>query len=677
MEGQPPGQTLMGDSRKTNARLLEELEAVRTRVLEPKPQPAQDVLRESEVLWRSITDASPDYIMLLDRAATILFINRTVPDLTVEEVIGTPFYDYLPPAGRRTAKDSADRVFNTGQPDRFEVAYHGRDGAVRLFESRVAPVMREGEVVALIVNSSDVTERTRAQEALREAKERYSSLIHDVIDSTAVGVFILDASFEVTWVNGTMSGYLGLPHGELIGKDKRQLIRERVQDIFEKPQEFADRVLATYDDNTYIESFECHVLPAAGREERWLEHWSKPIQTGLYAGGRVELYHDVTQRRRTEQALQDSEARFRSLFEKAAAGMVATAPDGRFLQVNPAYCRFLGYTAQELLRMTGPDVTHPDDRQATRTRLAEARDGRRQVVDHEKRYLRKDGTTVWGHVCAAWIRATSGKELYSVAIVQDITTRKRAEEKARRLEGDLVHVARTSTMGEMAATLAHELNQPLAAIANYTEGCQNLLRSSKFDAGELGDALQHVGQLTERAGKIIQRIRRLIHKGEPHRSSVDVNDLVREIAGLVELEAHQHNARVSLALAETLPLVLADQIQIQQVILNLARNGLEAMEETAPPQRCLIIGTALADPSNVEVMVRDTGHGWPAGDAQELFEPFFTTKPRGLGMGLAISRTIIDSHQGRLWAEPGSQRPGGATIRFSLPVATAESDHER
>jgi PAS domain S-box-containing protein len=480
--------------------------------------------------------------------------------------------------------------------------------------------------------------------------------------------------------------------------------------------------------------------------------------------------------------------------------MVATAPDGRFLQVNPAYCRFLGYTEQELLRLTGPDVTHPDDREATRARLAEAREGSRQVVDLEKRYVRKNGTTVWAHVSAAWIRASSGKDLYSVAIVQDITTRKRAEEaerkssnllhsvlegttdavfvkdrqgryllinpvgarwlgrtpqeivgkddsellleheaqriqaadqkvlttdqpdvfegpvtlcgkpwtlltaksayhddqgnilgligvardiadrkraeeKTRRLEADLVHVARTSTMGEMAATLAHELNQPLAAIANYTEGCQNLLRSGEVDATELGDALRHVGQLTERAGKIIQRIRRLVHKGEPHRSTVDVNDLVREIAGLVELEARQYDARVSLALAETLPVVLADQIQIQQVILNLARNGLEAMEETGPAQRCLIIGTTLADPSNVEVMVRDLGHGLPAGDVGELFEPFFTTKPRGLGMGLAISRTIIESHQGRLWAEPGSQRSGGATIRFSLPVATAERDH--
>ncbi len=156
---------------------------------------------------------------------------------------------------------------------------------------------------------------------------------------------------------------------------------------------------------------------------------------------------------------------------------------------------------------------------------------------------------------------------------------------------------------------------------------------------------------------------------------MNVNDLVREIAGFVALEARQHNAHVNLALAVTLPVVLADQIQIQQVILNLARNGLEAMEETGPTKRCLIIGTALADPTNVEVMVRDTGHGWPAGDVGELFEPFFTTKPRGLGMGLAISRTIIESHQGRLWAEPGSQRSGGATIRFSLPVATAEPDH--
>jgi PAS domain S-box-containing protein len=663
----------MGDPRKTKARKPVDLEA-RQGVAEPKSRSVPEALGDAELMWRSITDASPDYIMLLDRAATILFVNRTVPDLTVSEVVGTTFYDHLPDVSRGTVKDCVNRLLSTGQPDRFEAEYHGRDGSVRHFESRMTPVMREGEVIALIVNSTDITERTKAQEALRESTERYRSLIHDVIDSTAVGVFILDANFQVIWTNGTMGRFLGIPDEDIIGRDKRSLILERVRHIFEEPQKFADRVLATYDDNTYVESFECHVLPDAGREERWLEHWSKPIQSGLYAGGRVELYYDVTRRRRTERALQESETRFRSIFEQAAAGMVVTAPDGRLLQVNPAYCRFLGYTERELLGMTGPEVTHPDDRDATRTRLAEARDGRRHVVDLEKRYIRADGTTVWGHVTAAWIRTGSSEAPYSVAMVQDITERKRAQEKARQLEGDLVHVARTSTMGEMAATLAHELNQPLAAIANYTEGCLNLLRGGQPDTAEMAVALEHVGQLTERAGMIIQRIRNFVHKSEPHRSSVRINGLVREVAVLIEPEARQRGILMDLELAEALGVVPADQIQIQQVVLNLARNGLEAMEDTEPGRRQLTIGTTRVEGDGIEVFVRDTGPGLVAGSSHKIFEPFFTTKPGGLGMGLTISRTILDAHQGRLWVEPGSDRGEGTTIRFSLPVASAESD---
>jgi len=163
----------------------------------------------------------------------------------------------------------------------------------------------------------DIHDRKRAEDALRESEEKYRSLTNDVLDSSAIGVFLLDSDFRVVWVNQALERYFGLRRDEVVGKDKRQLIRERIADIFQDPEIFTEKVFNTYDDNTYIENFECHVLANGEREERWLEHWSQPIRTGLYAGGRVEHYSDITEQKQTETILQESEEKYRLLVENA------------------------------------------------------------------------------------------------------------------------------------------------------------------------------------------------------------------------------------------------------------------------------------------------------------------------------------------------------------------------
>ncbi|MHC4092578.1 MAG: PAS domain-containing protein, partial [Planctomycetota bacterium] len=277
----------------------------------------------------------------------------------------------------------------------------------------------------------EIAERKQAERALRDSEERFRSLIHDVIDSAAVGIFILDSAFNVVWANRALGTFFDIRRDELIGKDKCQLIRQRIQHVFENPGHFAEKVLATYASNTYTERFECHVLPAEGRQERWLEHWSKPIRTGLYAGGRVEVYLDTTERKRAVQALRASEQRFRSTFENAGAGMARVNQDGRFIQVNRALSNLLAYDEEELLKLTVAQVTHPGDRDETLRRLDELKAGRRQVLDLEKRYSRKDGTTVWAHVTVSCVPGGDSKDRHYVALVQDITRRKQAEHALR------------------------------------------------------------------------------------------------------------------------------------------------------------------------------------------------------------------------------------------------------
>lgn len=249
------------------------------------------------------------------------------------------------------------------------------------------------------------------------------------------------------------------------------------------------------------------------------------------------------------------------------------------------------------------------------------------------------------------------------ATIEHALARRRNQIELQQHQANLAHVARLSMMGELATGLAHEINQPLYAIGNYARGCIQRLDSGSFDVGELREAIGHIASETGRAAEIIRRLRDFVRKREPHRSSTQLNHLIREAVQLSAVELRQRQIILQLRLADDLPLLLANSIQIQQVVLNLIRNGMEAFDDRA--ERVLEIKTT-AGPDVLEVVVRDNGRGFPATDADRLFEPFFTTKSEGLGMGLAISRSIIEAHGGRLWAAPSAGR--GAQFHFTLPI---------
>jgi len=252
-------------------------------------------------------------------------------------------------------------------------------------------------------------------------------------------------------------------------------------------------------------------------------------------------------------------------------------------------------------------------------------------------------------------------------VVRDITDRKRAEEEAQRHLAELAHVARLGTMGEMASALSHELSQPLEAIAAYTQGCVRRLRSAQCDPHETVDAMEQVNKQAQRAGQIIRRLRSFVRRSEPHRSTVDINELVREAVALDETDFRQADTFLRFELTQDLPLLQADPIEIEQVVLNLLRNGIEAMSTIEPSRRRLTLRTSWLGDEQIEVAVADTGDGLPPTLQDRVFEPFVTTKPGGMGMGLSISRSIVELHGGRLWATPNPE--GGTTFHFWLPIA--------
>lgn len=256
---------------------------------------------------------------------------------------------------------------------------------------------------------------------------------------------------------------------------------------------------------------------------------------------------------------------------------------------------------------------------------------------------------------------------------REAAERRRAEAEARERQAELAHVHRLNTMGEMASGFAHELNQPLAAIVNYAKGTVRRLRQGAMAADELLPVLEQVATQAERAAAIIRRIRAFIRKEEPRHAALDLNKAIRDTIDLMTAEAGRQGVRLVLDLAEPLPLVSADVIQLEQVIVNLVRNAIEAMADAGTPARRVTLTTARAASGAVEVAVADTGPGLPEAGRDRLFDPFFTTKADGLGLGLSISQSIVEAHGGRLTAETGPS--GGAIFRFTLPVAK-EARHD-
>ncbi|MGE5194977.1 MAG: ATP-binding protein [Deltaproteobacteria bacterium] len=249
-----------------------------------------------------------------------------------------------------------------------------------------------------------------------------------------------------------------------------------------------------------------------------------------------------------------------------------------------------------------------------------------------------------------------------------------SETRLRTVLDELAHMGQISTMGEMASGIAHELNQPLAAIVAYVDALQELVEAGKMNNGQLMEVLRSVSNQAERAGQIIHRLRKMIKRCQPVRAPMSVNDAVREVARLLETEARQSGAAIHLELLDGLPAAAADFLLVQKVVHHLARNGIDAMSDVPRDQRQLTIRTNLAATGELVIGVCDQGHGLNGDAADRLFEPFFSTKSDGLGLGLSISRTIVEAHGGRIWITPNASR--GVTARFTLPPGRGNVLHD-
>ena len=399
-----------------------------------------------------------------------------------------------------------------------------------------------------------------------------------------------------------------------------------------------------------------------GLEQRVVE------RTRQLATVNEELRKEITARKRAEEELRKSERQFHALFDEAAVGMGLVNAAGHLFESNRTLQQMLGYSEEELRDLPFMQLTHPDDVELDWRLFTELISGQRDDYHIEKRYYGKDGRLVWGNLTVSLVRDERGEPLFGIGVVEDITERKRAEEALRHTQAALAHLSRVMTMGALTASVAHEVNQPLAAVVTNGNACLRWLAREVPDLEEARAAVERIIRDGHRAGEVIRRIRALTQKTEPHTAWLDLNEVIHEVVALMHSEVRKQRVALWTDLSSTLPPVLGDRIQLQQVILNLLLNGIEAMQAVTDRVRELRIRSYRHASDEVGVAVQDSGIGLDPQRMARLFDAFFTTKPGGMGIGLAISRTIIEAHGGRLWATPHDGP--GATFQFSLPAGS-------
>jgi signal transduction histidine kinase len=378
---------------------------------------------------------------------------------------------------------------------------------------------------------------------------------------------------------------------------------------------------------------------------------------------------DITESHRAAAALRESQAKLAGVIESSPDPIFAIDREYRLVAFNSVLVALFAELFRTVPRLGESLRAHipPARTEYWYMMLDRALAGERLSVERAIPF----GDALRQFVVALNPTVMDGRITGVTAFIREVTSLRRAEDAARRHQAELAHALRTQTMGEVAANLAHEINQPLGAIANYAQGCRHRLEAGTIDRTELLQVVDEIAREALRAGAITRRVRRLLRKDEPQRALGDVNQIVAAALDIVAPAAQDRAVRLRFRPGAYLPAVSVDRIQIEQVLLNLVLNSIDAVE-AGGSAREVDVASSVAGESGVEVAVRDHGIGLDPQRLEQVFEPFMTTKPTGLGMGLAISRSIIQAHGGRLWA--AANPDGGATFRFVLPAAAAADE---
>ncbi len=510
-----------------------------------------------------------------------------------------------------------------------------------------------------------VEERLRQEETeLKRSEVRKAAILDSALDC----IVMIDHEGRISEFNPAAERTFGFRRDEVLGKYLADVIIPPA--LRERHRRGFARYLATGEAQVLGRRIEMTAVRADGNEF--------PVELAIIRTpldgppSFTGFLRDITERKRNEDALRDahvqvarSEERWRSVFENSAIGVALADLNGRFVATNPVFQGMLGYTGEELRKLSFLDITHDEDFESSRAQVAELLAGKRQQFQIEKQYRRKNGSLVWARNNVSIVPGTARQPGFLMALSEDITERKQAEEALSKARSELAHVTRISSLGVLTASIAHEVNQPLSGIVTNSSTCLRMLAADPPNVEGARETARRTIRDGNRAAEVVNRLRALFSKKETTLEPVDLNEAAEEVLALLLSELQRNRVIVKPHLADKLPAVIADRVQLQQVILNLIRNASDAMSAVDDRPRQLLVRTEREEGGRVRLSVQDAGIGFDDQAADRLFETFYTTKHEGMGIGLSVSRSIIESHHGRLWATLNDGP--GATFSFSIP----------
>src|ERR1700754_515634 len=644
----------------TNGELVE---VVATQIDVTERKRAEEALRESEAKIRRLVDSNIIGIFVWDFDGRILEANdeflRMVSYGREDLVSGRiRWAELTPPDWRERNNARIEREKNSGRFEPFEKEFTRKDG------SRV-PILIGGATfeaggsqgVAFVL---DLTERKCAEQALREREAQLAEArreLRQMIDTIPIPVASYSADARRDFVNAAWKQYTGLSDEAALGT--RWSVVAHPDDIAGGDKMWHDAFATGEPWHT-----EERVRRADG-QYRWfaIDRVAARDENGKIIKWYGTAY-DIEDRKRAEEALRESEHKLRQIIDTIPAHVVRYQPDGAADFMNKTFSEFVGPGV-------GFDnlssVVHPED-YPKRSRDWDTHVAAAEPYDIEMRLRRADGVYRWHRSRRVPLRDANGAIVNWYGAGHDIDDQKRAEEAYHEAQLELAHANRVATVGQLTASITHEVNQPITAAITYALAARRWLNAEPPNLHEVDDALALIVKEGNRAGEVVGRIRALIKKAPARKDAVAINEAILEVVALTRTEAANNSVSVRTQLAEGLPRVQGGRGQLQQVLLNLIHNDIEAMRDVGEEERELLIGTR-TEPDGVSVEVRDSGPGFASTAPERVFDAFHTTKPGGLGLGLSICRSIIEAHNGRLWGSPNV--PRGAIFGFIAPAHPA------
>jgi PAS domain S-box-containing protein len=635
-------------------------QALRTEIAERER--AEEAVRRSEEHLRLVIDTAPAMLHSARPDGYVDFFNKRWLEyvgVSLQEIWGWRWTSVIHPDDVEEVVGKWRSSVATGNPFEAEARFRRADGEYRLMLLRKVPLRGEmGSIVKWYGSATDIEDRKRAEDALRRAAEFDEA----ALKSLGEGLYTMDTNGLVTSMNPAAEELLGWSFGEMRGKKMHDMTHHHHRD----GRPFPSSECVGFQALTHgqpLKNYEDVFIRKDGTFFDVIYSIAPMRDAAGQITGQVVVFSDITERKRAEERLLESEVRFRLVADSAPVMIWMSGTDKFCTYFNKPWLDFTGRSIEQELGNGWAEGVDPEDLQRCLDTYIQAFD-RREEFTMDYRLRRHDGEYRWVLDIGVPRFNPDGSFAGYIGSCIDVTEQRRAEEALHDAHNRLAHVTRVQALGELAAAIAHEVNQPLAAIVTNANFCLRELAGGGRNPLSLQEAIAEIANDGTRASAIISRIRTLLMKGAPERNELDINEVIQEVSRFVRNELTRNRVSLRFDLAPDLRGIAGDRVQLQQVMLNLVLNGIDAMRTVKDRPREILIKSA-KHPDGVLIQVQDSGPGIDAEQADRIFEPFFTSKPESLGMGLSIARSIVESHGGRLWAVAGSD---GALFEFTLPA---------